>query len=123
MSPTELEAIPDIGPERAHLLIRGLQDNYVYLHQLLSNLTIKKDEPKKEGLVKVCFTGKFDEPKAYYYDLLNKTGRYEILDKTTGIDVLIVADPTKNSAKQKAAEKKGIKIMGINEFLLMDSLK
>lgn len=123
MSPTELEAIPDIGPERAHLLIRGLQDNYVYLHQLLSNLTIKKDEPKKEGLVKVCFTGKFDEPKAYYYDLLNKTGRYEILDKTTGIDVLIVADPAKNSSKQKAAEKKGIKIMGINEFLLMDSLK
>lgn len=122
MFPSDLEALPDIGPERAAIIIRGLQDNWTYLHGLLSILTIKKEEAKKEGLIKVCFSGKFDEPKSYYYDILNKTGRYEICNSVTGIDVLVVADTSKNSSKQQAAEKKGVRISNINDFMFLSSL-
>jgi DNA ligase (NAD+) len=123
MSPSQLEKLEGIGPERANAIIRGIQNNYILLGMLKLTLKTKKEEPKQEDLVKVCFTGKFDEPKSYYYDFLNKTGGYDIKNSVTGIDVLVVADPTKNSSKQKAAEKKGIKIMGINEFMLFNSLK
>ncbi len=107
--------IPGIGPERANALINGFLDNSIYLNKLTKILPIKNQEVKTEGLIKVCFTGRFPKKKAYYYDLLNKN--YEILEKVKDIDMLVVADPSKQSNKMKAALKKGIKIIGIDELL------
>ncbi len=117
MTMSDLTGIPGIGPERATGIIKGMHDNYSYMHELLAILPIKKELPKQEGLIKVCFTGKFPEKKQFYYDLLTKDGRYEILTKVSGADYLVVADPTKNSTKQKQAEKKGIQILGIDDLV------
>ncbi len=117
MTSVVLEKLPNIGPERANLINTGLLDNYKYLNELSQMLPIKAPEVKVEGLVKVCFTGRFPEKKAHYYDLLEKDGGYEILEKVKDIDMLVVADPSKQSNKMKAAEKKGIKIIGVDELL------
>jgi len=114
---TELTNLPNIGEERGLAIIEGIFDNYKLLQELGELLPIKKPEVVVEGLVKVCFTGRFPEKKAHYYDLLEKDGGYEILEKVKDIDMLVVADPSKQSNKMKAAEKKGIKIIGVDELL------
>ena len=68
------------------------------------------------NLQKVCFTGKFPEKKAYYYEKLK--GKYEIMDKVNkDTDILVVADPSSGSNKLKKAAKMGIKIMSIDEIM------
>jgi len=117
MNITELTNLPNIGEERGLAIIEGIFKNYKLLQELGELLPIKKPEIKVEGLVKVCFTGRFPEKKSYYYELLEKDGGYEILEKVKDIDMLVVADPSKQSNKMKAAEKKGIKIIGVDELL------
>ena len=114
---TELTNLPNIGEERGLAIINGIFKDYKLLQELGEILPIKKPEIKVEGLVKVCFTGRFPEKKSYYYELLEKDGGYEILEKVKDIDMLVVADPSKQSNKMKAAEKKGIKIIGVDELL------
>jgi DNA ligase (NAD+) len=116
----DLVTLDNIGEERAEAIIKGLSDNATYMETLCSMIPIKEPETKDPdgvSLYKVCFTGRFPEKKAYYYDLLKKDGGYEILEKVKDIDMLVVADPSKQSNKMKAAEKKGIKIIGIDELL------
>lgn len=117
---TELEALPNIGKERGMAIIDGIFNNYKYLEDLGNLLPIKKEEVVEAptgDIIKVCFTGKFPEKKSVYYDLLKDKGGYEIMDKVTSLtQVLVVADPSKESNKTKAAKKKGIKIVGIDEL-------
>jgi len=115
---TELTALPNIGEERGLAIIKGIFENYRYLEELGDMLPLKADEVKVEGLIKVCFTGRFPEKKSYYYDLLKFKGGYDIMEKVTSLtQILVVADPTKESNKTKAAKKKGIQIMGIDELI------
>ena len=117
MNITELTNLPNIGEERGLAIIEGIFENYKLLHDLGQILPIKKPEVKVEGLVKVCFTGRFPEKKFVYYDLLKEKGGYEIMEKVNKeTQVLVVADPSKESNKMKAAKKKGIQIMGIDEL-------
>jgi len=117
MHKNELKELPNIGEERGLAIIDGIFNNYKYLQELGEILPIKEDEVKVDGLVKICFTGRFPEKKSHYYEMIEKTGGYEVLDKVKDIDMLVVADPSKKSNKMKAAEKKGIKIIGVDELL------
>ena len=112
----QFEAIQGIGPERAKVLFNGLKDNQEYIDRLLKILPIRNVEAKGD-LMKICFTGKFHETKSYYYDLIKNKG-YDIWEKVTkDLDVLVVADPSKGSSKQKKAENLGIKVVSIEELL------
>jgi DNA ligase (NAD+) len=120
MNITELTNLPSIGEERGLAIIKGIFDNYQLLHDLGQILPIKKEEVVEVSgdAIKVCFTGKFPEKKSYYYDLLKEKGGYEIMNKVNkDTQMLVVADPTKESNKTKAAKKKGIKIVGIDELI------
>ena len=113
----KLRQIDKIEITRATLIVVGLTEHEKYIKQLMDILPIKTPIEKKEGLLKICFTGKFAEKKKVYYEML-KDSDYEIVEKVTDdLAVLVVADPTKNSGKQKSAEKKGIQILGIDEFI------
>jgi len=115
---TELTTLPNIGEERGLAIINGIFSNYKLLHELGELLPIKKAEVKVEGLTKVCFTGKFPEKKSYYYEILENKGGFEVMNKVNKeTQVLVVADPSKESNKTKAAKKKGIKIVGIDDLL------
>jgi DNA ligase (NAD+) len=116
---TELEALPNIGKERGMAIIDGIYKNYKYLEELGKLLPEKKKEVVQnyDDFIKVCFTGKFPEKKSVYYELLRAKGGYEIMDKVSkDTQILVVADPTKESNKTKSAKKKGIKIVGIDEL-------
>ncbi len=118
MNITELIALPNIAEERGLAIINGIFSNYQYLSDLGNMLPTKKPEIKVEGLTKVCFTGKFPKNKKVYYELLERIGGYEIMNKVNKeTQILVVADPTKESNKTKSAKKKGIKIMGLDELL------
>ncbi len=115
---TDWEQIDGIGPERANSLVKGFLDNGIYLSKLSKILPIKSPHEKVEGLIKICFTGRFPENKKVYYEMLKDYGGYEVMDKVNKeTQILVVADPSKRSNKMKAAEKKGIQIMGIDELL------
>jgi len=117
MTQSELEALPNIGSERAIAIIEGLIVNQDLLIELHKILPIKTREVFSKDLIKVCFTGSFPEPKRYYYKLLEVNGGYEILEKMKDVDILVVADSSKESNKTKVAKKKGIKIIGIDELI------
>ncbi len=117
---TELTNLPNIGEERGLAIIKGIYDNYQYLHDLgqLLPTRMAEKEPEDDNLLKVCFTGRFPEKKSVYYELLRKTGGYDIMDKVNNeTQMLVVADPSKESNKTKSAKKKGIKIVGIDDLM------
>ena len=112
----QFELIQGIGPERSKILFKGLRDSSQYINRLLEILPIKKAVVKGD-LMKICFTGKFPEKKSHYYDLIKDKG-YDVWEKVTKeLDILVVADPSKGSSKQKKAEKLGIKVMSISDLL------
>jgi len=119
-SVSDWELIDGIGPERANALVKGLLNNGIYLSKLSKILPIKTPNKKVDinGLISICFTGKFPKNKKEYYAMLEDYGGYNIMDKVNKqTEILVVADPSKSSNKMKAAEKKGIQIMGIDELL------
>ena len=65
----------------------------------------------------ICFTGKFPEKKKFYYSICEERGLNVVEKVDKKLDVLVVANPSKGSNKQKAAEKLGITILGIEQFL------
>ena len=112
----KLIAIEGIEEKRASDIVNGVLINMSYLTGLRDMLYLKFDEVKEEtNMETVCFSGKFPEQKSVYYEKLK--GRYEIAKSVTkSLDILVVADPSKGSSKQKKAEKMGIKIMSLEEI-------
>lgn len=109
--------IEGIAEDRARDIVKGVKENIHYLTGLQNMLYLKFDEVEEEfDLPTVCFSGKFAEQKSVYYEKLK--GRYEVAKSVTkSLDILVVADRTKGSSKQKKAEKLGIKILNIDEMM------
>jgi len=111
-----LRSIDRVDTERAQVLVDGVLENEAYIDALYSTLIIKKPKKRNTESTKICFSGKFPEKKKIYYQMLEDKN-FEIVEKVDKtLNVLVVADPTKNSGKQKKAENLGIKIMGIDEL-------
>jgi DNA ligase (NAD+) len=112
-----LSEIEGIEEKRANDIQQGIRTNEGYIEALYDLLPLKayaviEDSP----LPTVCFSGKFSEQKSVYYKKLE--GKYDIVKSVTkDLDILVVADKSKGSSKQKKAEKNGIKIMGIEEIV------
>jgi DNA ligase (NAD+) len=121
MTESELKDLDGIGPERAKYISEGIRGNFEYVRELFDILPINKPAtpgPTPSHALRVCFTGKFPEKKSYYYEILKERGDFVIMDKVTkDTQMLVVADPSKESNKTKAAKKKGIKIVGIDELI------
>lgn len=120
MTEKDFTNIAGIGPERAVVLVNGLKVNFEYIDMLLNKLTVMRSKENKSaknsGKIKICFTGKFPKPKSYYYGLLGNDV-YEVVERLeSDTKVLVVADPSIESSKTKAAKKKGISIIGIYDL-------
>jgi len=114
---SELTSLDGIEVERASILVDGVLDNKGYLLKLLSILPIKEPKKKDSKVVKICFSGKFPDKKKVYYQMLEGKN-FEIMEKVDKtLDILVVADSTKNSGKQQKAEKLGIKVLELDSLL------
>jgi DNA ligase (NAD+) len=113
----ELIAIEGIEEKRAGDIVNGVLKNMSYLTGLRDMMYLKFDRVEEElDLPTVCFSGSFSEQKSVYYEKLK--GKYEIAKSVTKkLNILVVADPSKGSSKQKKAEKMGIKIMSLEEIM------
>lgn len=113
----QLCEIEGIEEKRAIDIKTGVLENIEYIIDLFNLLPLKKyDAVENIVLPTVCFSGKFPEKKSHYYEKLE--GKYVILNKVSkDLNILVVADPSKNSTKQQKAEKIGVKIMSIDEIM------
>ena len=122
MSEESLASLDQIGPERAGAIRKELLSQKEYLDELLSVLTVKvsKKDPESSAereVPTICFTGKMPEKRSYYENLAAQHG-YEVVDSVTGtLSLLVTADLASTSSKIKKAEKAGVKIMLLEDFL------
>ena len=123
MSEEELSLLDQIGPERACAIKKELVRQKEYLDELLEVLTVKVSKKGLDGTSgneekpAICFTGKMPEKRSYYENLAAKYG-YEAVDSVTGsLALLVTAELSSTSSKIKKAEKAGIKIMLLDDWL------
>ena len=97
--------VDSIDEKRAHDIKNGVLNNGEYIANLRNLLTLKgSDVAESEPLPTICLTGKFPEKKSYYYEKLK--GKYAIMDVVMkDFNILVVADPSKQSSKQQKAGK------------------
>lgn len=117
MSAEELSAIPGIGPERAQALIRELAAQSEYLDELLSAVRLIHSGAADEEKPTVCFTGKMPEKRSYYEKLAEANGYAAASDVTSQLSILVAADLNDSSSKLKKAEKLGVRIAALSDFL------
>ena len=113
-----LQNIEGIQEKRASDIMNGIIVNEIYINTLWDILPLKEYASVENAVdfPTVCLSGKFSKNKAFYYEELK--AKYTVMEKVTkDLDILIVADSSKNSGKQKKAEKMGIKIMDIDEIM------
>ena len=109
--------IDGIEEKRANDIVNGVIANEKYISDLWDMLPLKEVAAVEDSpLETICLSGKFPEKKSYYYEILK--GKYTIAEKVNkDLDILIVADKSKNSGKQQKAKKANIKIMSIQEII------
>ncbi len=66
-------------------------------------------------------TGKFDQKKSHYHDLITAAGHKFEEDFTKIVTHLVQADPSSASSKTKKATKAGIPVIGIDELVSLIS--
>ncbi len=118
MSTEELENIQNIGPERAKELHEKLSRESDTINELLSALNVSES---KDGLEKtlplICFTGKMPLARSHYEKLARENG-YEPSEMVTEkLNLLVLADLAEKSSKLLKAEKYGVKIILLNDWL------
>lgn len=119
MSEEELSKLEGIGPERASALRRELENNREFLGELrnLLHIRITKEEGNNGEKPTICFTGKMPMKRSYYEELARSNG-YECSDTvTSSLSLLVTAGDESNSSKYKKAQKYGVKILPLGEFL------
>ena len=115
LSEEELSAIKGIGPERAAALRRTFTEEKAFIDELLEAVDVRSagtgDAPT------VCFTGKMPEKRTFYEDLARRHGMEPVDQVTTGLRLLVAADPAERSAKLDRARQVGTEIISVDEFL------
>lgn len=85
----------------------------------------QEDAPQTQGLAALpdskCFllTGKFEQKKSYYHDLITSHGHRFAEDFTKDVTHLVQADPSSQSSKTKKAVKAGIPVISDTDLLSM----
>ena len=113
----ELAQIPGIGPERARAVKETLAECSGELDELLQAVEIRRHAPGSGDLPKICFTGKMPEKRSFYEELAAGRGYKAVSSVTADLALLVAADLSGKSSKLAAAEKYGVRVMSLDEFL------
>jgi len=114
----KLAQLNGVGPERAQAIERELLAQSFFLDELLDCVNlIESKGNEEEAKPTICFTGKMPEKRSVYEAMAQERG-YDAVSAITGsLSVLVALDPNGGSSKLKKANKAGIKIMGLEEWL------
>ena len=113
--------IPDVGQARLEALDRGVKTNTDLLYKLAKhfpNYTNTKDNEETVSIGSICFTGKMPEKRSFYENIAKEAG-FEIGAVNKNLNTLVVSDPNSTSSKTQKAQKLGISIMSVDEFMNM----
>jgi DNA ligase (NAD+) len=127
MNKEELTSIEGIGEIMAENLINGVKEQCIRL--VHADYTTFIVEPTKEhnnivdgqheNIVKytICFTGKLENPRKFYENIAKERGMKPTSSVNKDLNILITADKNSVSSKMKKAEKLGIEILSLEEWL------
>jgi DNA ligase (NAD+) len=117
---TSIESIGEISAKRFYDYVRS---NSQYIDRLLNffNIGLSKSLPttRQNSIQSICFSGRFSKKKSYYEEIAIGNNLEIAKSVTKNLNILVVADGSQNkpSNKMKKAEKYGIRIITIDEFL------
>lgn len=110
------EDIHGIGEKIESIFINSIKENIETIEYFLNNFNIINTKNIiKENKKTICFSGKFEQPKKYYYDIAISKG-YEIKTSVNKELNILVSNET-DTTKIKKAKSVGIEIINIEEFL------
>lgn len=110
-------SVPGIGENRAKAIVKSIRDNQEYIVELLHNVQFKEGAKIINDGKTICFTGQMDHPRSYYQKMARDKGWNPVDSVSKTLDVLVVPDRSWTSSKTKNAEKFGVKILTLEEWL------
>ena len=114
----QLTEMDGIGPERAEVLLNGIEENIDLINDLLNDFYIiqtKGSLNKMTTGANICFSGKFTQSKAYFGEIAKAAGLNVVTSVTKTTNILATAEP--NSIKTNKARDLGITILTEDEFV------
>lgn len=120
ISENALLNIPGVGPKRARALRAWLDANQDTLDDMLgANISIKAQVKGAMTGKSVCFTGKSRHKRAELEGFAKNAGGLVKKSVGKGLTYLVLADPTSNSTKARAARKNNTECISEDAFLQM----
>jgi len=119
----QLSEIDGVGPERAEALFCELRKQSNSLDELMEVVTIR--ETKGASIEKkptICFTGKMPEKRSYYEKIAAERCWEPVSSVTKELSLLVANNPSAGGGKLKKAEKLGVKITALDEWLSRDTI-
>jgi len=117
LSTYDLVDIDGIGDERAQVIENALEDNAELIDELLNTFNIIKSKDAIGGLPKVCFSGRFPHPKAYYAQIATRKG-FDVAKAVTKNLKYLITDGAVTSKVSKAKQL-GIQVITSDQFLAL----
>ena len=113
--------LPQIGSERAYLIWTTILHQTEYINDLKSifpSMIYSKKDPNMccEITKTICFTGKDDNPRAYWIQMAAELGYTFGSSVTKDMTLLVTNDPTSTTGKMKNAIKFNIPVMTYDQF-------
>ena len=114
----QLAEVEGIGPERANALCYELSSRKDDFYELLSCINvIHSDSSSNDGAETVGFTGKMPEKRSYYAQLAESVGLRPVDDVSSTLTYLVAMDPSAAGGKLKKAQKYGVKVLALDDFI------
>ena len=113
----DLIALDGFEVRRANDIINGINLNKELIQKMSTILNIKEPASQNFAGKTICITGKLQNPKKYYEDLIINSG-YQYADSVSSdLDYLVVEDINGSSSKLQKAKKLNIKIITESDLL------
>ena len=116
-----LSTIPNIGQSRAKLIYEVLHDNVEYLSSMWECLHVISTLGEVETKPKICFSGKFPQPKAFYQNLAIQKGFDVASSVTKDLKYLVTNGAT--TSKVSKARNYGVRVISLDDFISDPRLK
>lgn len=113
----ELTAIEGIGELTARKIRQGLCIAKEEIERMKELTTVKKIVTARSSKT-ICFTGKMPKSRTYYETLAREYGFEPVDGVTKDLSLLVCDDPNSTSSKMKSAQKYGVKILSLQDFII-----